>query len=95
MAAAAVALTPGMVCNRATTSLNAARWRSGLIALWRNAAALDTAGYEGKREALAVLGIRALVYGRGQYRIVAPREEGLPIVYGSSRTIAESKVEDR
>ncbi len=58
--------------------------RAGLIALWRNAAALDTADYNGRREALAVLGVRALVYGRGKYRIVTPREPGTRIVIGSS-----------
>ena len=58
----------------------------------RNAAALDTAGYEGKREALALLGIRALVYGRGRYRIVAPRDVDVGTVYSSSRTTASNRI---
>ncbi len=62
--------------------------RTGLIALWRNAAALDTASYEGKREALAALGIRALVYGRDKYRIIAPREVGARTAIASSSTTA-------
>ncbi len=56
----------------------------GLIAIWRNAAALDTASYAGKREALAALKIRALVYGRDDYMIVAPPATNARIASGNS-----------
>jgi len=56
----------------------------GLIAVWHNAAALETASYAGKREVLATLRIRAVVYGRDDYKIVAPPATNAHIAIGNS-----------
>lgn len=55
-----------------------------MIAVWHNAAALETASYAGKREVLATLRIRAVVYGRDDYKIVAPPATNAHIAIGNS-----------
>ena len=56
----------------------------GPITIRRNVAALDTASDAGKREALAALGIRAVVYGRDDDKSVAPPNTRQVTIIGNS-----------